>query len=292
MFKNEGKDSSNAPSGATEAPSDGVDVSAVASDGSGDDAKALEAIERALGEGGGASASSGGDGNPASGEDTPKSVPDKGQEGGESGKPRDKEPERGDSDAPQPKDKEGGSSDSRPSERDELDSIDLDAFLDKDSDSFGELSVREWAAVIRGVRDVRSQISELKSQLAEVGEYANERRREELDTRIDAAFDGLGEEFSDIFGRGSARSIDRALVDNRNKVLREAGYLIEGHRRDGDELSLDDAIRKASLMLYGDRVSKRASRKQEFIQRPTGGGADERGDDAALRVIERFMKKD
>ena len=291
MFKNEGKDSSNVPSGATEAPSDGVDVSAGASDGSGDDAKALEAIERALGEGGGASASSGGDGDTASGEDTPKSVPDKGQEGGESGGPREKEPERGDSDAPQPKEKEGGSSD-KPSERDELDSIDLDAFLDKDSDSFGELSVREWAAVIRGVRDVRSQISELKSQLAEVGEYANERRREELDTRIDAAFDGLGEEFSDIFGRGSARSIDRALVDNRNKVLREAGYLIEGHRRDGDELSLDDAIRKASLMLYGDRVSKRASRKQEFIQRPTGGGADERGDDAALRVIERFMKKD
>ena len=291
MFKNEGKDSSNVPSGATEAPSDGVDVSAGASDGSGDDAKALEAIERALGEGGGASASSGGDGNPASGEDTPKSVPDKAQEGGESGGPREKEPERGDSDAPQTKEKEGGSSD-KPSERDELDSIDLDAFLDKDSDSFGELSVREWAAVIRGVRDVRSQISELKSQLAEVGEYANERRREELDTRIDAAFDGLGEEFSDIFGRGSARSIDRALVDNRNKVLREAGYLIEGHRRDGDELSLDEAIRKASLMLYGDRVSKRASRKQEFIQRPTGGGADERGDDAALRVIERFMKKD
>ena len=290
MFKNEGKDSSNAPSGATEAPSDGVDVSA-GEKVSGDDAKALEAIERALGEGGGASASSGGDGNPASGEDTPKSVPDKGQDGGESGGPRDKEPERGDSDAPQPKEKEEGSSD-KPSERDELDSIDLDAFLDKDSDSFGELSVREWAAVIRGVRDVRSQISELKSQLAEVGEYANERRREELDTRIDAAFDGLGEEFSDIFGRGSARSIDRALVDNRNKVLREAGYLIEGHRRDGDELSLDDAIRKASLMLYGDRVSKRASRKQEFIQRPTGGGADERGDDAALRVIERFMKKD
>lgn len=291
MFKNEGKDSSNVPSGATEAPSDGVDVSAGASDGSGDDAKALEAIERALGEGGGASASSGGDGNTASGEDTPKSVPDKAQEGGESGGPREKEPERGDSDAPQPKEKEGGSSD-KPSERDELDSIDLDAFLDKDSDSFGELSVREWAAVIRGVRDMRSQISELKSQLAEVGEYANERRREELDTRIDAAFDGLGEEFSDIFGRGSARSIDRALVDNRNKVLREAGYLIEGHRRDGDELSLDEAIRKASLMLYGDRVSKRASRKQEFIQRPTGGGADERGDDAALRVIERFMKKD
>lgn len=290
MFKNEGKDSSNAPSGATEAPSDGVDVSA-GDKVSGDDAKALEAIERALGEDGGASASSGGDGNTASGEDTPKSVPDKGQEGGESGGPRDKEPERGDSDAPQPKEKEGGSSD-KPSERDELDSIDLDAFLDKDSDSFGELSVREWAAVIRGVRDMRSQISELKSQLEEVGEYANERRREELDTRIDAAFDGLGEEFSDIFGRGSARSIDRALVDNRNKVLREAGYLIEGHRRDGDELSLDEAIRKASLMLYGDRVSKRASRKQEFIQRPTGGGADERGDDAALRVIERFMKKD
>ena len=264
MFKNEGKDSSNAPSGATEAPSDGVDVSA-GEKVSGDDAKALEAIERALGEGGGASASSGGDGNPASGEDTPKSVPDKAQEGGESGGPREKEPERGDSDAPQPKEKEGGSSDSRPSERDELDSIDLDAFLDKDSDSFGELSVREWAAVIRGVRDVRSQISELKSQLAEVGEYANERRREELDTRIDAAFDGLGEEFSDIFGRGSARSIDRALVDNRNKVLREAGYLIEGHRRDGDELSLDEAIRKASLMLYGDRVSKRASRKQSHI---------------------------
>ena len=290
MFKNEGKDSSNVPSGATEAPSDGVDVSA-GEKVSGDDAKALEAIERALGEDGGASASSGGDGNSASGEETPKSVPDKGQEGGESGGPREKEPERGDSDAPQQKEKEGGSSD-KTSERDELDSIDLDAFLDKDSDSFGELSVREWAAVIRGVRDVRSQISELKSQLAEVGEYANERRREELDTRIDAAFDGLGEEFSDIFGRGSARSIDRALVDNRNKVLREAGYLIEGHRRDGDELSLDDAIRKASLMLYGDRVSKRASRKQEFIQRPTGGGADERGDDAALRVIERFMKKD
>ena len=259
MFKNEGKDSSNAPSGATEAPSDGVDVSA-GEKVSGDDAKALEAIERALGEDGGASASSGGDGNSASGEDTPKSVPDKGQEGGESGGPREKEPERGDSDAPKPKEKEGGSSDSRPSERDELDSIDLDAFLDKDSDSFGELSVREWAAVIRGVRDVRSQISELKSQLAEVGEYANERRREELDTRIDAAFDGLGEEFSDIFGRGSARSIDRALVDNRNKVLREAGYLIEGHRRDGDELSLDDAIRKASLMLYGDKeICKKAT---------------------------------
>ena len=271
--------------------SPGGDAVSAGEEVSGDDAKALEAIERALGEDGGASASSGGDGNPASGEGTPKSVPDKGQEGGESGGPRDKEPERGDSDAPQQKEKEGGSSD-KTSERDELDSIDLDAFLDKDSDSFGELSVREWAAVIRGVRDVRSQISELKSQLAEVGEYANERRREELDTRIDAAFDGLGEEFSDIFGRGSARSIDRALVDNRNKVLREAGYLIEGHRRDGDELSLDDAIRKASLMLYGDRVSKRASRKQEFIQRPTGGGADERGDDAALRVIERFMKKD
>ena len=269
----------------------GGDAVSAGEEVSGDDAKALEAIERALGEDGGASASSGGDGNSASGEGTPKSVPDKGQEGGESGGPRDKEPERGDSDAPQQKEKEGGSSD-KTSERDELDSIDLDAFLDKDSDSFGELSVREWAAVIRGVRDVRSQISELKSQLAEVGEYANERRREELDTRIDAAFDGLGEEFSDIFGRGSARSIDRALVDNRNKVLREAGYLIEGHRRDGDELSLDDAIRKASLMLYGDRVSKRASRKQEFIQRPTGGGADERGDDAALRVIERFMKKD
>lgn len=271
--------------------SPGGDAVSAGEDVSGDDAKALEAIERALGEGGGASASSGGDGNTASGEDTPKSVPDKGQEGGESGGPREKEPERGDSDAPQPKEKEGGSSD-KTSERDELDSIDLDAFLDKDSDGFGELSVREWAAVIRGVRDMRSQISELKSQLEEVGEYANERRREELDTRIDAAFDGLGEEFSDIFGRGSARSIDRALVDNRNKVLREAGYLIEGHRRDGDELSLDEAIRKASLMLYGDRVSKRSSRKQEFIQRPTGGGADERGDDAALRVIERFMKKD
>ena len=283
-------DKSNQASVAGKVSPGGAAVSA-GEEVSGDDAKALEAIERALGEDGGASASSGGDGNPASGEDTPKSVPDKGQDGGESGGPRDKEPERGDSDAPQQKEKEGGSSD-KTSERDELDSIDLDAFLDKDSDSFGELSVREWAAVIRGVRDVRSQISELKSQLAEVGEYANERRREELDTRIDAAFDGLGEEFSDIFGRGSARSIDRALVDNRNKVLREAGYLIEGHRRDGDELSLDDAIRKASLMLYGDRVSKRASRKQEFIQRPTGGGADERGDDAALRVIERFMKKD
>lgn len=260
----------------------------------GDDAKALEAIESALGKGDGDSGADGVEGSSAEGTDKkPEQDPDGSPEGGESGEPQGNEPEKESDAGKDGGDEKRGKEHDGGSGKDELDSIDLDAFLDKDGDSFGELSVREWAAVIRGVRDMRGEIAELKSQLAEVGEYATERRREELDTRIDAAFEGLGEEFADIFGRGSARRIDKELVDNRNRVLREAGYLIEGHRRDGDELSLDDAIRKASLMLYGDRLSKRpASRKSQFIQRPTGGGSEDKGDDAALRVIENFMKKD
>lgn len=263
-------------------------------EGSGDDAKALEAIESALGKGDGEKEADGVEGSSAEGTDKkPEQDPDGSPEGGESGEPQRKEPEKKKEADNGGGDGERDGKDDGKSGKDELDSIDLDAFLDKDGDSFGELSVREWAAVIRGVRDMRGEIAELKSQLAEVGEYATERRREELDTRIDAAFEGLGEEFADIFGRGSARRIDKELVDNRNRVLKEAGYLIEGHRRDGDELSLDDAIRKASLMLYGDRLSKRpASRKSQFIQRPTGGGSEDKGDDAALRVIENFMKKD
>lgn len=217
-------------------------------------------------------------------------------------KPEEKEepaPEEGKTqdDAPKVEMKEAPAPEAKPEkpadEDDEFDKIDLDAFSNLESDSYGELSVKEWASVIKAVKNLREEMAMMRDDFRDVANYASERRRDELDEQIDDAFEGLGEDFVNIFGRGSARKIDKELVDNRNRVLKEAGYLLEGHKNDGDAISLEEAIRKAAVMLYSEQLSaKPQTRKSQFISKPSGAGNDEKGDAAALRVIERFMKKD
>jgi len=117
------------------------------------------------------------------------------------------------------------------------------------------------------------QLKELKAEVGRLTGDLNSRRLAEVESQVDAFFDGLGEEAHATFGKGKTRELaDKRLQQARMAVIAEAnaletGYLSNGRQVPAMKVLLERAYRslhsenfqKAARKEISDKLAKRAN---------------------------------
>jgi len=160
----------------------------------------------------------------------------------------------------------------------------------------GVLSQEEWGTLMDGIEALLKEVADNRDRIRDISAFAEKQKAEEFSTRLDSVFDGLGDEFAEAFGKGAASKLDKALMDNRNEVLKKAETLILGYQAQGKEVSLEDAVKEAAGLWASQNFKRPTERRQQdrrgqFISKPAGEKPPAaKGDDAALDFIEKFKK--
>lgn len=162
----------------------------------------------------------------------------------------------------------------------------------------GQLDPEDWDCLMDGIEALLKEVVDGREKLRELDAIAERRRTEELSDRLDSVFDGLGDEFSEAFGKGAASKLDKALMDNRNAVLQKAETLILGYQAQGKEVTLEDAVKEAAGLWASQNFKRPQERKpqqdrrSQFISKPAGERPPAaKGDEAALDFIEKFTNE-
>ena len=265
-----------------------------------DDQKALEHIQQTLdkadGDGGAAAPQ---DDKSKSPDDSGSGKPDAGATGGDNAD-EDKGKESDKDGKPEDKDEGGkpaeaeGKEDGKPSD-DKIKAL-LDSGVFDEFRKEGSLTIESWGVLMDGIEALLNEVVSGRDRLRELGEIADQRRAEEFSARIDSVFDGLGEEFADAFGKGSASKLDKTFMDNRNAVLQKAETLILGYKAQGKEVTLEDAVKEAAGLYAAQnfrqpRQKPQQDRRSQFISKPGGEKSSQAtGDEAALEFIDKFQR--
>jgi len=194
-------------------------------------------------------------------------------------------------------DKDKGGDEDSVSEKPSDDDSVLDALGKIDIERFkqeGVLTKGEWGTLLASVQRLAAGLKASREILSGLKDEADARRSKEFEGEVDNAFDGLGDEFVDLFGKGRASSIDKTLLERRNKVLKEADALIQGYRSQGRNVTLSEAIHKAALLQLGEQGGARqtGSRRREAFSAKPSAGEGEKGDAAALHRIEMALRRE
>lgn len=259
------------------------------------DQKALEHIQKALDQSSEEESTDKGGDKPAETEEDKGQEPEKKDDakpddGGE--KPAETEEDKGE----KPDKQEEKSPDDKGSADDKVQKM-LDAKIFDEFRHDQSLTEAGWAVLMEGIEAMAKEFKSMRETVADVKVLADRQRSEEFSATIDSVFDGLGEELSDAFGKGSVSKLDKAFLDNRNAVLQKAETLILGYQAQGKQVSLEDAIKEAAGLWAAQNFkkpqqqAKPQDRRNQFIQKPSGEKSTlAKGDEAALEFIEKFKK--
>ncbi len=267
-----------------------------------EDAKALEHIQQALDK----SEDEDEKGDESKGGDDPdkdEGKPETHEEDEDGDKKPEKKPEGGDDpDKGKDEGKKDGEDEAKPPKDDGKPSDDkvkalLDSGLFDEFRKEGSLTEEGWGKLMDGIEALLNEVVSGRDKLREISAFAERQKSEEFNARLDSVFEGLGDEFTDAFGKGSASKLDKAFMDNRNQVLQKAETLILGYQAQGKDVTLEDAVKEAAGLFAAQNFRQPKERKpqqdrrSQFISKPAGEkSASPRGDEAALDFIEKFKK--
>lgn len=137
-----------------------------------------------------------------------------------------------------------------------------DDFPDIDGIQFGDDYDEKMVGLHKGtsalakiVREQRKEIAELSSAMKKIVGGIQETQVASQNAEIDKFFAAQGEEWTDVFGKGSARAIGSASkeMDNRVSVIEFAVGLM----RDRPNRSLADALALARDIKFADTIASR-----------------------------------
>ena len=173
----------------------------------------------------------------------------------------------------------------------------LDSGLFEEFRKEGSLTVEGWGKLMDGIEALLNEVVSGRDKLREISAFAERQKSEAFNAKIDSVFDGLGDEFADAFGKGSASKLDKAFMDNRNAVLQKAETLVLGYQAQGKDVTLEDAVKEAAGLWASQNFKRPQEKRQQdrrgqFISKPAGEKpVAARGDEAALDFIEKFKKE-
>ena len=124
-----------------------------------------------------------------------------------------------------------------------------------------------------------------------------------IEQQLDAAFDGLGEEWQDTFGSGKISGLGEksAELRNRVKVIEEMDALASGYEARGREVpEVEELFNRARRSVFGiaeeNHVAQNVSRKvkkraKSIVSRPTSRNGRATGERAAFERSAKFDKQ-
>lgn len=162
----------------------------------------------------------------------------------------------------------------------------------------------ELVNVLKSIDEFHEQQrTALEQRFQSVEERYRQADEAATEQRLDAFFDGLGEEYATIFGKGAGRALnpESAELKERGKVLEAADLLCAGYASRGQQPPSEDVLLKKALQLvHGDKADQLATkritsqvrdRQGQFTARPTQQPPKPVGGDTeAIRKIASKMK--
>lgn len=157
------------------------------------------------------------------------------------------------------------------------------------------LGDEEWDVFMDGVKALRDAFVQLSQTVDRHEGFLKEQYNKEFRAKVDAAFEGLGEEYVEKLGRGSASKLDKAFLDNRAVILEKANILLAGYQANGKAVSMEDAIAEAAKMWAIDNMKPaqpKPERRQQFTQPPASDNSPlAKSEAAAVEVATKKLKE-
>lgn len=157
------------------------------------------------------------------------------------------------------------------------------------------LGDEEWDVFMDGIKALRDAFVQLSQTVDRHEGFLKEQYNKEFRAKVDAAFEGLGEEYVEKLGRGSASKLDKAFLDNRAVILEKANILLAGYQANGKAVSMEDAIAEAAKMWAIDNMKPaqpKPERRQQFTQPPASDNSPlAKSEAAAVEVATKKLKE-
>ncbi|MBR3651478.1 MAG: hypothetical protein IKN52_14595 [Victivallales bacterium] len=157
------------------------------------------------------------------------------------------------------------------------------------------LGDEEWDVFMDGVKALRDAFVQLTQRVDQHEGFLKHQYDKEFRAKVDAAFDGLGEEYVEKLGRGSASKLDKAFLDNRAEILEKANILLAGYQANGKSVPMEDAIAEAAKMWAIDNLKPtqpKTERRQQFTQPPASDNSPlAKSEAAAVEVATKKLKE-
>lgn len=116
--------------------------------------------------------------------------------------------------------------------------------------------------------DYKKRVGGLQQKLDAALGYIDEQRQEVLQQKLDGLFDGAGDEYKGLIGKGGTRSLDTkgSEFQNRLKVVHEMHILETGYRHAGSQVpEMKELYAKAMRNVFGEQA-KAAVKKELSAQ--------------------------
>jgi len=175
-----------------------------------------------------------------------------------------------------------------------------------DEEGFGALEEQLDPNLMGVIKRQAKEMKELKAMIGQLAQHEQVRQTESMAQQIDRAFEGLGEAYQGILGKG--RGIE--LQADSPHYARRLAVLAEVQRANTPG-TMEQQITKAVKTLYGDRGPKQAAQpagrqpaarrngysaeewERGGLARPTqrAGAAEPPGDQKAMRTAAAFMRE-
>lgn len=157
---------------------------------------------------------------------------------------------------------------------------------------------KEWnddslKGFMNGVKDLVTAFEAQNARLATMEQFIKEQQDEKMYQVFDEVFDSLGDDMAQLFGKGAARQLDKAFMENRGKVLEKADILAAGYKACGKEFTTESVIKEAATLMAPTLVKvniqppKQQKRESQFLQKPSGVN----NTDARMAAFEEARKK-
>ena len=131
--------------------------------------------------------------------------------------------------------------------------------------------------------------------------FIQERQNEVLYQQIDSYFDGLGDGYQDLYGKGARSELNQQAMESRRRVVREADAIRYGAMAQGRNVSVAEALEMAHSLVstpHRDQAARRKitnglqQRQAQVTVRPTNKtGKNEQVSDDPIERAERNLAK-
>lgn len=164
---------------------------------------------------------------------------------------------------------------------------------------FAEADLAEDGDILPKLNQLAAQNKDLRSKLAKLERDGQEDREAEIERSVDTFFEGLGEEYVDLYGKGPLAELDEdsAECKARVRVMDKAAPLRRAYAGTKQSITLEQSLNEGHAIVARDqiRASERKKLKKQLDKRseqrigqPGGkpkGKAPETTEERAIRKV-------
>jgi len=223
-----------------------------------------------------------------------------------------------DADIPQDNDVDSGVSDAKdnkkPDNNQSIDDIDEELeFIKEDDNEYDEDLLKEIKSIKKVNKLLKEKLNEFENRSSKYDQLLSEQERNknvmiekshaERENQFEKEIETLGEEFSEILGKGNYRQINKDQLELRREIFDEMNAIEKKYvYKTGKSPGISKVFKKAVDYVLADDIrkierkkllSKAKKQNKSLIRKPqqSRSNRNESGEAAALKTIEEFFSK-